>query len=1582
MPHPQNPYYDDSQHTANSRIPDANFSQFPRIMGDSGFANGIAPGNPSFPVNHTLNHQNGLTGNHQGAQENFSFLPPLLPNMGNNQEMQYGHFAITTARYPEPWHNAGFVNYSQFLPVQSAPRMSYDYAPYPVQVQQQPHPTGFSIHDALMNPPPSPNILSYYMYDHPMNLKRNFHPAFHVPNVWNSALGNNQNTILPNQYGISNLQHPSAIGSNLSQYRLANPTSYAMLNYRPWGTQWNGNTGASGFTHGNFNQAQFNSGFPPNYAPDPLNAGINHSVFDPRQVELQGSAPVDLNVGLNLGSIPYPSLSLGMSMAPSIPLALVPGTNISIKDAGSYSVRDHLLQYAHSIYTSTPHAPTLLPMLSTLDQLHPNHLPILLLVACVYYAQGDYQQSLNFHSRILELDPNYVEAMSNIGTTLRSMGNDSEAEIWWRKAIDRKPAYWDAVENLLGLLTTSKAADSSRNQVASSPRHEEAYHLCCTVEDHILGGLSFNDFTKSATHRLPTVQMPRFLGLLYIKGNMCFALNRAEDARIEYEKALQLMFGGMSIMEVIQRILVLHTHSPNPVPRLDELLRFEVSQYAPILVDPDICMQVAGRVFPDSGGVLPGLASLPRPTDNRQQSPFTTANNTVSAIILTLAKLYQDASPSAQPLSMLLPLYYLSMSLCPSPSTCNNLGILLCNIPAPPPTPAQLHPPSGSALALQYYTRGLQIDNRHPHLYTNLGSLLKDMGNINEAIRMYEKAVECNPKFDVALANLGNALKDSGRTQDSIQWYMRAVEINPDFIEAVCGLVSALGGICDWRGRTAYTDPITNVSRIGWIDRITNIVDTQLASGMEWGRGTIFSSNSSFRAIFISDMSRAFRNSDPDARWQIRATHWDSLTEAKVSNEGGWVVRAIERAMRHLQRQWYLSYYQVNHYLSRIDLASLSSQDIELYRRPTMPPLPAPALPTVLPFHTFTYPLGPRQIRLISHRNALRISHSVLLSQWLPPTVYPPPPPPFQRLRLGYVSSDFNNHPLAHLMQSVFGLHCQNRFEVFLYATTPPDNSPYRSKIQSSTPHFLDVSGWSTQAIVEQIVQDGIHILINLNGYTKGARNEVFAARPSPILMSYMGFAGTLGSSWCDWFIADPVVCPPSMVATDQFLLRENTRDSSHQLSQVDSLDIDPEEQADNWVYTERLIYLPHSYFVNDHRQGFRDPEDANYNENRTPLHPLQRPRELLELEWLNEESRRWRMRRELFPHLNDDTVIFANFNQLYKIDPAIFKVWLDILTRVPNSVLWLLRFPAAGEIHLKNTAKEMAGDEVASRVIFTDVAPKHIHIHRGRIADIFFDTPECNAHTTAADILWSGTPIITYARHVFKMCSRVAASIAYATGYGSYMVTDSEKEYADQAVKLASSLSYRYINATDRDVILERLGLSSSVHLLDNQAYSKDHRLGQGDLIELRKALFLTRDHSRLFDTSRWVRNLEKGYLEAWKRWESKTDDSAFSLTYKHQSSDSPVCPAYLKPQYRSHVEQYLNDNLEEGISSVKSACIWIQDDADDYMLAQTMAAATYPVGSNQLQSIEDHTREALVLDAPNKIRELPTGGCAMPSA
>lgn len=427
-------------------------------------------------------------------------------------------------------------------------------------------------------------------------------------------------------------------------------------------------------------------------------------------------------------------------------------------------------------------------------------------------------------------------------------------------------------------------------------------------------------------------------------------------------------------------------------------------------------------------------------------------------------------------------------------------------------------------------------------------------------------------------------------------------------------------------------------------------------------------------------------------------------------------------------------------------------------------------------------------------------------------------------------------------MQSVFGFHDTKRVKAICYATTASDNSVHRAQIEREAPVFHDASSWPADKLVKQIIDDGIHILVNLNGYTRGARNEVFAARPAPIQMSFMGFAGTLGAEWCDYLVADMDAIP-----------EETLRPNRGNVSIEDALE---ENQEGDWVYSENIVFTNDTFFCCDHAQSAPDSH----------------------LSWEDEQRARWAMRKELFPSLSDDAVILGNFNQLYKvrklassfamkalcshtvkIDPTTFRTWLRILSRVPKAILWLLRFPDLGESNLKRTARMWAGEEVASRIWFTDVAPKHQHISRARVCDLFLDTPECNAHTTAADVLWSSTPLLTLPRYKYKMCSRMASSILKGALPKSSegrkaaleLIAGDDEQYEDFAVKLSQNLTYEPRQA--------------------------GHREGSGRLAELRKLLYENRRTSGLFDTRRWVRAVEDAYEEAWRRWISDEGGDIF---------------------------------------------------------------------------------------------------------
>ena len=898
---------------------------------------------------------------------------------------------------------------------------------------------------------------------------------------------------------------------------------------------------------------------------------------------------------------------------------------------------------------------------------------------CLAYGLGNYQKALRWYEKVLDMDPKHLEATSNLAATLLALGRTQEAEQYWKKVVKAAPNHFEAVEHLIGMLCNEhRSRDAIRiieyverslrlskpsDQLKVSDRQSEcssstASRSPCVSE--MSDRISY-DFDVDADHldlketpgsndpgfassgfSIPACDNGRILALIHAKGNLLYGLGDNAGAAQAFEEAVLIATGRAfkGVEGLIKHILAVVLPNIQQFQQPHNASTRIPSPSEPILLTPEQALTTSKRCFPY--GELPGLQHVSAgPGSLARKAVISTTSNS----LLSLAKIYQDGmsnttraagvKPLVSGVRDILALYYLSLSLQPSPSTANNVGILLASVQQTAPA-VQTHkkldipgviPGSGIALALQYYNYGLQLDSHHAHLYTNLGSLLKDIGQLDAAIRMYERAVACDGKFDIALANLANAVKDKGRINDAIQYYKRAVDVSPDFAEAVCGLANALNSVCSWKSRGGvaadggkrdrwHVDSsgmlldakLPGATSSGWIQRVVAIVEKQLVDGEAWGRNTL---TSTVLEDLVHQMTllEASTSAARDRETSIRKTlqKWSGHRW-----EGARVTRLIERATRRIGWQWYRDTY-----------VKRKHRPNSTYNRPQLPSsLTVPTAPTVLPFHTFTCPMSAKQIRLISQRNGLRISISTLRAPWLPKQVYAPPRPPNPQLRVGYVSSDFNNHPLAHLMQSVFGMHDERKIEAYCYATTASDNSVHRQQIQTEAPVFRDASTWSAERLVNQIVKDGIHVLVNLNGYTRGARNEVFAARPAPIQMSFMGFAGTLGAEWCDYLLADETAVPP-----------DTLRPWRRNVDLEDSL-VDENSGSDNddWVYSENIIYCRDTFFCCDHKQSAPDVHQKH-------------------LSWTEEQKRRWQMRKELFPQISDDTIIFGNFNQLYKVN-------------------------------------------------------------------------------------------------------------------------------------------------------------------------------------------------------------------------------------------------------------------------------------------------------------------------------------------
>jgi predicted O-linked N-acetylglucosamine transferase (SPINDLY family) len=155
-------------------------------------------------------------------------------------------------------------------------------------------------------------------------------------------------------------------------------------------------------------------------------------------------------------------------------------------------------------------------------------------------------------------------------------------------------------------------------------------------------------------------------------------------------------------------------------------------------------------------------------------------------------------------------------------------------------------------------------------------------------------------------------------------------------------------------------------------------------------------------------------------------------------------------------------------------------------------------------------------------------------------------------IRLAYVSSDFRDHAVAHLLVGVLEQHDRNEFEIHAVSLQPEDKtSDIGRRLRAAVDHYHDVSE-QTDADAAQFIRDlTIDIAVDLNGYTIGARPEIFARRCAPVQVSYLGYAGTTGAAYMDYLLADEIVIP----------------------------------EGEEVHYSERIIRLPYCYLPNDDRR-------------------------------------------------------------------------------------------------------------------------------------------------------------------------------------------------------------------------------------------------------------------------------------------------------------------------------------------------------------------------------------------------------------
>jgi protein O-GlcNAc transferase len=614
-------------------------------------------------------------------------------------------------------------------------------------------------------------------------------------------------------------------------------------------------------------------------------------------------------------------------------------------------------------------------------------------------------------------------------------------------------------------------------------------------------------------------------------------------------------------------------------------------------------------------------------------------------------------------------------------------------------------------LAVQICDEGLTFDPANVYLLYVSATALSKLKRLSESLQRFDKLLVAQPDHLVAINERGSVLAEMRDYDKALVAFQRAARIDPRFAEAHLNIGNVLAVLA--RNEEAKLSFETALA-----------LNPKLARAWS-GLGNILGRHKRFdEALAAFDKGLALEPGLAEAwlgrgnvyiqlkQYSNASTAYDQALSSKPDLAQAWLGRAnaqtqlkqYDKALiaydRALSLEPNLNYAASNRLQVKQHLCDWTNIEAQIGHLLSAIREQKPCFPGILPSISS------------APEDQLQCAKAFVAERNTFPPLWRGEVYSHDRIRIAYLSADFHEHATAYLISGLFEKHDSSRFEIYAISLGPNQNSDARRRIADAVEHFIDAQNRSDEQIADVIRQLEIDILVDLKGFTDDARRDVLARRVAPLQVNYLGWPGTMGADYVDYIIADPTIVPK-----EQFPF-----------------------------YSERVVWLPDSYQVND----------------------SQRP-----------ISEHGPTREEC--GLPKTAFVFCCFNNPYKILPNMFEIWMRLLRTSEDSILWLFEEHPTASANLCREAGKRGVS--ADRLVFAPKMPLSDHLARYRYADLFLDTLPCNAHTTASDALWAGVPVLTCLGTTFA--GRVAASLLRAVGLPE-LVTTSLQDYEALALKLA----------------------------------------------------------------------------------------------------------------------------------------------------------------------------------------------------
>ena len=426
--------------------------------------------------------------------------------------------------------------------------------------------------------------------------------------------------------------------------------------------------------------------------------------------------------------------------------------------------------------------------------------------------------------------------------------------------------------------------------------------------------------------------------------------------------------------------------------------------------------------------------------------------------------------------------------------------------------------------ALENYDRALTIEPGNAEALNNRGIALRDLKRLGDALKSYDRALKIKPDYAEALYNRGNTLGDLKRHEEALESYDRALKIKPDFAEALNNRGGALNAL-------NHLD-----EALESYDRALKI--TPDFAGALNNRGVALVSlnrldealESYGRALKIKpDFADALQN-------QGNALRDLKRYEEALASYG--CALKIEPNSEFLYGTWLYTRMRICDWPDLQNDISVLVNKVSCGEKAS------------IPFRLLAISSSPAL-----HRKAAEIwvQDKYPASHALPKITRRPGR---DKIRVGYFSADYRNHPVSLLAAGLFETHDRSRFELTAFSFGPDTQDDLRKRIEAAFENFIDVRNKSDQDVAMLARNLGIDIAVDLGGFTEGSRTGIFAMRAAPLQLSYLGYLGTMGAEYIDYLIADQTIIPDEC--------------QKH--------------------YAEKIVYLP-SYQANDGKRRIADKE-------------------------------------------------------------------------------------------------------------------------------------------------------------------------------------------------------------------------------------------------------------------------------------------------------------------------------------------------------------------------------------------------------